>query len=115
MERGIYNYPDPDFTALDPIKELDLMLPLGNSVDKMILFSTHNGTSSTSMLEKLYHESTVASPTYFFLPDPNEGESWKKPLIGNSTEAKHVKGKRLKKGTVVEKPFYLKQGYGKKF
>lgn len=86
----------------------------------VLITSPDRGTMSTS-IEELLRGGIPVGDTFSFIYDSNptdkvnsilNGEVCKQPVLN---EIKDIKGKRLKKGTVIGKPFYLNQSHGKRF
>lgn len=83
-----------------------------------IILTTPSGTNMVTNIDKFYNGGIPVNNTFCFLVDPNPPYSrlnCDKPLEEVPTKAQELKGKRLKKGTVVEKPFYQKQNRSSRF
>lgn len=104
-----------------PQEWLDRMTKIENHRERGIVITTPGGIYDSCKIDECLKGKNPFGNTFSFVFDSNPSdkntklfneEFCKQPVLN---KIKDIKGRRLKKGTVVEKPFYLKQSRSKHF
>lgn len=129
---------DGDVTKI-PEEWLERMGKAESKYYRGVVLTTPSGVAATTNIDKVFNDSLPVNSTFAFNYHPNTpldvltypvatlplsfshkqlgytGREFRRSLKEIPIEAKEVKGKRLKKGTKVKKPFYQSKGHGKHF